>query len=170
MTLRRAEKADCPEIMKIIQQAKAFLAHQGSPQWQNGYGPTEEAILKDIEKGESYVLVVDNQIVGTAALVSGIDPVYTAITEGNWQTTDTAYLSIHRVAIDGTIRGRGLAKELLTGLIQEASAMGIHDIRIDTYPKNEPMEKAIFASGFTYQGEVEFPIPHGERKAYQYLV
>ncbi|EOL43803.1 hypothetical protein RV11_GL002248 [Enterococcus phoeniculicola] len=167
ISLRKAKKADCEKIMQLIEQAKEFLKQQGSPQWQKGHGPKKETILRDIEKEESYLLIADNQIVGTAALVSGIDPVYTAIT-GTWKKTDTAYVSIHRVAIDGTIRGNRLAKQLLNGLVSIAKKEGIKDVRIDTYPANVIMEKAIFSSGFTYQGMIEFPIPDGERKAYQF--
>ncbi|MGM0124311.1 hypothetical protein IGI37_001688 [Enterococcus sp. AZ194] len=167
--IRKSEKKDCEAIMRIIEQATKFLGEQGSPQWQNGYGPTQKMILKDIEKDESYVLLADQKIVGTAALVSGVDPVYTAIKEGAWKESNTTYLSIHRVAIDGNIRGKGLAKQLLSLLISEAIEKGIRDIRIDTFPENTLMEKAIFSSGFAYQGEIEFPIPHGERKAYQFI-
>lgn len=169
ISLKKATKTDYEKIMALIEQAKTFLNQQGSPQWQNGYGPTKEQILEDIEKEESYLLVANNQIVGTAALVSGIDPVYTAII-GDWKKTETAYVSIHRVAIDGTIRGKGLAKQLLNGLVSIAKEKGIKDVRIDTYPANIIMEKAIFSSGFTYQGMIEFSIPDGERKAYQFAV
>ncbi len=44
------------------------LLRKGS-QWQNGQKPTKETILNDIERKESYVLIVEDQIAGTAALV-----------------------------------------------------------------------------------------------------
>ena len=51
-----------------------------------------------------------------------------------------------------------------------AASKNIQDIRIDTYPANEPMEKTIYSAGFTYQGMIEFPFEHGERKAYQIII
>ncbi|MCG4308133.1 GNAT family N-acetyltransferase, partial [Enterococcus lactis] len=51
-----------------------------------------------------------------------------------------------------------------------AASKDIQDVRIDTYPANEPMEKTIYSAGFTYQGMIEFPFEHGERKAYQKII
>lgn len=102
------------------------------------------------------------------ALITGVDPVYTAIA-GDWQGFGP-YLSLHRVAISGSHRGQGLAGKLLQAAVKEGSLLGYHDFRIDTYPLNERMEKTIFAAGFTYRGMIEFPIPNGTRKAYQLLV
>lgn len=167
--LRRTQTEELDQVMAIIEEAKEYLAQQQSPQWQNGYGPTKEMIMEDITRKESYVLLLDDTIVGTAALVSGIDPVYENI-EGAWVQCDTSYLSIHRVALNQTIRGKKLAKQLLEHLQTLAAFQEIKDIRIDTFPENKPMEGAIFSAGFVYQGMVHFPIPHGERKAYQKLL
>ncbi len=46
--------------------------------------PKETQIKEDIAKGESYVLVKDGKIAASAALVSGDDPVYNAITGAGW--------------------------------------------------------------------------------------
>jgi GNAT superfamily N-acetyltransferase len=167
--LRRTKTEELDKVMAIIEDAKKYLAQQQSPQWQNGYGPTKEMIMADIERKESYVLILDDRIVGTAALVSGTDPVYENI-DGAWKECETRYLSIHRVALDQTIRGKKLAKQLLEHLQTITAYQGIKDLRIDTFPENKPMEGAIFTAGFAYQGMVHFPIPHGERKAYQKIV
>ncbi|MDH6364041.1 GNAT superfamily N-acetyltransferase [Enterococcus sp. PF1-24] len=168
--VRKATLADLAKMEEIIQSATAFLAEQGSPQWQNGYGPNVTDLQLDIQRGESYVLILDGQVVGVSALVTGVDPIYTAITEGTWDETYKEYLSIHRIAFDLSIRGQGLAKTFLQLLITVGRQLGYHDIRIDTYPRNALMEKAIYASGFTYQGMVKFNIPEGERKAYQVVI
>lgn len=170
--LRKATVQDSAEIMTIFESAILFLHEQGSPQWQDGFGPTEQTVRQDIEKDECYVLIVDNKIVGTATLVPGIDPVYSAIVEGNWRkpTQFSDYLSIHRVAVSLEYRGQKLAQQLLHQLIEEATKMGSKDIRIDTYPENLPMQAAILSAGFDYQGMVHFPIPEGQRRAYQFLI
>ena len=68
------------------------------------------------------------------------------------------------------IERKKLAKPFLEHLLTIAASKDIQDVRIDTYPANEPMEKTIYSAGFTYQGMIEFPFEHGERKAYQKII
>lgn len=90
MYIRQTRKEEVEEVVEIINAAADFIASQGSPQWQNGQKPTKETILNDIERKESYVLIVEDQIAGTAALVSGVDPVYTKI-DGSWKESSRKY-------------------------------------------------------------------------------
>ncbi|MGG5323464.1 hypothetical protein IGJ83_001570 [Enterococcus pernyi] len=168
MYLRKTTLDDLPGVLQIIDQAAAYLAEQGLPQWQGDQKPSKERFIEDIERQESFVLIDEEDIVGTAALVAGIDPVYTAIA-GNWEGREP-YLSIHRVALDQNVRGKRLGKQLLDYLLTVATCQGIKDVRIDTFPTNHPMEKTIYSAGFHYCGMIEFPFPHGERKAYQKLL
>ena len=168
LNLRKATEEDLKEMMTIILEAIESLYMQGSPQWQNGYGPSEQQILKDIKMGNCYVLINDKTIVGLASLIPGIDPVYTKIKYGSWQGHDP-YVSIHRVAVAKNTRNQGVASSLLKDLIKTAEKQGFKDVRIDTHEQNIGMQKAILKSGLVYRGTVFFPIPEGKRKAYQYL-
>ncbi|MBO1299413.1 MULTISPECIES: GNAT family N-acetyltransferase [unclassified Enterococcus] len=165
MYLRKTTPNDLPRVMEIIDQAAAYLAEQRLPQWQGEQKPSEKQINKDIERQESYVLIDEGVIVGTASLVAGIDPVYTAI-DGKWEG-EGEYLSIHRVALDQKIRGKKIGKQLLEHLLTVAAYQRVTDVRIDTFPTNQPMERTIYSAGFSYCGMIEFPFTHGERKAYQ---
>lgn len=59
---RKTTEDDLVELMAIFEEGIAFLKAQGSPQWQDGYGPKENQIKADIANGESYVLVKDGKI------------------------------------------------------------------------------------------------------------
>lgn len=166
---RKATLSDLPEMMALFEMGIQSLKKQGSPQWQNGYGPTREKIKEDINQQESYLLLYDDQIAASAALVKGVDPFYTAIIEGSW-SGDGPYASIHRVVVSDHFRGKQLSAHLLKALEEEALAKGIHDLRIDTYQANIGMQKVIETCGYQYRGQVVFPIPHGERLAYQKLI
>lgn len=164
---RRSTPADIPEINQIIQAAKAYLKQQGSPQWQDGHEPHEAVIRQDIRKKASYVLTMNEEIVGTVALITDKDPVYEAI-EGQW-LQNGAYVSLHHVAVSQRYRGAGLGKAVLEAAIHQAQVLGYEDIRIDTYPANQPMLGLIEKLGFSYCGMVYFPFEHGERKAFQLI-
>lgn len=168
--IRRAVLEDIEKIMIIIEMGRKFLQQQGLSQWQDGYGPNEEAIRCDILKDEGYVLVYEEQFCGYAAAVSGEDPCYTEIKQGQWDSGYEEYVSLHRVAVDSTIRGRGLGKIFLLELIKQAKELGYSDVRIDTHPGNLIMQRVIVSAGFRYCGVIQFPIPDGERKAYQVIV
>ncbi|WP_379945507.1 GNAT family N-acetyltransferase [Enterococcus devriesei] len=164
---RRSTPADIPEINQIIQAAKEYLKQQGSPQWQNGREPHEAVIRQDISKAASYVLTMNEEIVGTVALIADKDPVYEAI-EGQWLHKGP-YVALHHVAVSQKYRGGGLGKAVLQAAIHQAQVLGYEDIRIDTYPANQPMLGLIEKLGFKYCGMVHFPFEHGERKAFQLI-
>ena len=170
MFIRRAVDADLASILAIIRQAREYLAAQGLPQWQGGHGPDRAAVERDLADGEGYVLVTEGAICGYAALTSAPDENYAGITEGQWAEGEDRYASIHRVAIAPTLRGKGLSKQFLHDLVTAAGVLGYRDIRIDTHPQNQIMEKVIFHTGFAYKGMIRLPIPHGERRAYQLLL
>ena len=163
-----AEINDIEKIMPVIESGREFLHSQGLAQWQNGYGPSRQSVNEDIENHWGYVLISqEDAICGYAALVDGVDDCYTNIMDGCWDDFHEKYISIHGVAIDAGFRGKNLAKRFMRGLIEIAEGMGYQDIRIDTHPLNEIMQKVILRAGFVYRGMVEFDIPDGKRKAYQ---
>lgn len=67
-------------------------------QWTGGY-PNEELVKKDIENGNSYVCLDEEQnIVGTFTFIQGNDPTYARIYEGAWSDDTRPYGVIHRLA------------------------------------------------------------------------
>lgn len=71
--IRQATSADLPAMMAIIEQGKHALAADQIPQWQDGY-PLAADIQADIDARIAWVLIVDDQIAGTAALLTTPDP------------------------------------------------------------------------------------------------
>lgn len=166
---RKARLTDLDAILKITDQAVTFLASQNSPQWQGGDGPTRTEFETAINDGIAYVLIYDQQVAGVAKLIPGPEAAYEAI-YGRWLGDASAYMTIHRVAVDGEIRGQGLAQQLLHDLIVLARERDFTDIRIDTHELNAIMQHVVAKLGFTYQGMVMMPVAHGERKAYQLIL
>ncbi|MGL4799730.1 MAG: GNAT family N-acetyltransferase, partial [Cellulosilyticaceae bacterium] len=107
MTFRQAQTIDAREVMTIIEEAQAYFKGAGIDQWQNGY-PNLEVIEADIQKGKSYVLVRDGQIVASAALSFNDERTYDKIYEGRW-LSEGSYGVIHRIAVKDTCKGCGVA-------------------------------------------------------------
>lgn len=165
--IRRAGSADLDQIMKIIEKARGKLTERGIPQWQNGDGPNEMVIKEDVFRGECYVLIVDGIITGVGILTRMPEKAYELIKNGYWEEIADHYVSIHRVAIDADQYGKGYAKQLLQYLIVAARLQGHLDIRIDTHPDNQIMQKTVESIGFKKRGDIVLDVQNGERLAYQ---
>ena len=140
LTIRKAEKADLDKIMDIYDTARAFMRKSGNPtQWAGGY-PPREMIVGDIAVGRSYVICDDGRVCGVFALFDGIDPTYLRIDGEGW-LNDEPYLTIHRIASDGTARG------VLKCAVDYCKSLS-DNVRIDTHEDNHVMQSAVEKNGF----------------------
>lgn len=161
MLVRLAEEKDLPQAVKIVEQAKKFLAEQNIDQWQSGY-PNAEVLREDIAKKQLYVCQKDDSnpqspLMAIAVLSYEKEDSYEQI-EGKWngqETTDTVeYAVIHRVAVSPDFQGRGCAKAIFAHLQTQARAyLGENGyIRVDTHPENKIMQAVILKNGYSYTG------------------
>lgn len=150
MNFRRTEIKDIDRALEIIEDAKFYFKENGIDQWQNGY-PNREAIISDMEKGDSYVIEEDSQIIGTSAISFGNESNYDVIYDGKW-ITDGKYGVVHRVAVDSNIKGKGLGSKVFKYAEELALKLGINSIRVDTHRENIPMQRLIEKNDFIYCG------------------
>lgn len=168
--LRQARIDDLPKVNEIIEGAKRTLRNRGVDQWQMGY--PDEAILKqDLAEGINYVLILDGEVVGTAALQQGYDKNYQEITRGTWsKDSEVTYSIIHRIAVEPGHQGQHLSSALIQQLLTISYHLGYKDVRIDTHPENLVMQHVIASNGFTEKGIITMDEDDGDRKAYQILL
>ncbi|MBB1078402.1 GNAT family N-acetyltransferase [Limosilactobacillus sp. STM2_1] len=152
--LRRSQTQDLDAIMKIIDNAKALLKKNGSPQWQNGY-PNRETFAKDIATQTNWVLINDGQIYATATLQLTPEPTYRVITHGQWNQPNAPYATIHRVAISIEHQGQGLSKILFSNLLTVGQMQGIKNFRIDTHRSNKAMQHIAESFNFRKRGIIQ---------------
>ena len=143
---RRANKSDIACIMDIIKQAQNYLKKQGIDQWQNNY-PNLDTINKDIEKGNAYVLVANERILGTVAVIFNGEKTYDTIYQGGW-LSHGEYTTIHRLAVDSDYRGAGISSLILESIERMSLERGIYSIKVDTHRGNIPMQKFLQNQGF----------------------
>jgi GNAT superfamily N-acetyltransferase len=159
---RKAELSEIAPIWRILQQAVLRRKEEGSNQWQDGY-PNPEVVQKDIEKGDGFVLLSGETIIGYSAVLINNEPAYEKI-EGNWLTNDD-FVVLHRVAISEKYLGKGFAKMILGYIEDFARSNNIYSIKADTNFDNIAMLKIFENSGYSYCGEVYFR--GSARKAYE---
>ena len=111
MEFRKTIEEDTDYIMNIIKQAQEYFKEEGIDQWQNNY-PNYETIKNDINNGESYVLIENNNIIATIAVSFKGESTYSKIYNGQWLTNDR-YAVIHRVAVDNSYKGLGISSKII---------------------------------------------------------
>jgi len=164
--IRKTTYEDIPSLLDIFANAREIQKATGNAgQWKEGH-PSKETIKKDIQEGHSYVCVVDEgdqveypagTIAATVVIMEKIEPTYEYI-EGEW-LNDQPYITIHRIATSGKVKGAGL-------FIMEEAINTYDNIRIDTTRRNKPMLGLIEKFGFTYCGII-YVEDGTERLAYQ---
>lgn len=150
---RRAQNSDVDKIVQILNDAISFLKESGSSQWQSGY-PNRETVEEDIEKQVAWVLTVDNEVAGYAAVVIGREPTYADI-EGKWKNNVDTYATIHRIAVSSKFRGMHLSQFFLSNIISLTYAQGIHNFRIDTSRKNKIVQHIAVSHNFIERGIIQ---------------
>lgn len=162
MEIRHTTEQDFEQIMKLYENARAFMAAHGNPnQWGPTNWPPSQLIRQDISAGTSYVCVHENRIVGTFFFQAGedIEPTYRSIEEGSWKDNQ-AYGVVHRLAGDGSVKGIG------EFCLQWAYEQCGH-LRIDTHGDNLVMQKLLERTGFTHCGTIYVEEDSYPRLAYE---
>lgn len=143
LSIRKSKYEDLVEIEKIFSYARKFMKENGNPsQWKDDR-PSLDLVREDIDKGNSYVVLDGDRIVGTFAYIIGIEPTYIDI-DGKWLDDDT-YGTIHRIASDGSVKG------IFDYVLKYCEGFN-EDIRIDTHKDNKVMLHLIEKSGFVRCG------------------
>lgn len=173
MYIRKASSEDFDEMKAIYAYARKMMRENGNPnQWKNNR-PSDEAILKDIENGNSYCVIdadekescvssgKNEKICGVFAFILGTDPTYLEIEGGEW-LNDEPYGTIHRMA----------AAEGAKGIFDFALSFcekQTDNIRLDTHEENLILQRLAEKRGFKKCGIIY--VDNGTpRIAYQKIV
>lgn len=168
MIFRKTRVEDIPEIMVMIDQAKAYMKENGINQWQNGY-PNAQSIQNDIDHDYSYVMEADGKVVGTMAVIFDGEPTYDKIYDGSWKTTEEPYAAVHRVAVDAQCKGKGIAGAMIEEVAKICREKGVRSIKNDTHRDNLSMQRMQAKNGFEYCGVIYLE-DGAERIAFEKLI
>ena len=139
LSIRKTKLVDLDELKLVFDYARNTMRENGNPTQWGSDTPGINLIINDINNGESYVVENDGEIVATFACIGGIEPTYIDI-DGKW-LNDDEYLTIHRIASNGKVKG------IFDFVIDYVSKMN-KDIRIDTHADNNIMKHLIEKNGF----------------------
>ncbi len=144
LIVRKAQAAEFDKIMEIYRIAREFMIASGNPNQWGTTRPAPEQIKEDIENGICYVICEGDEIHGVFALCEGVDLTYLRIDGGEW-LNDEPYVTIHRIAGDGKVRG------IFTAAMEQCKGYA-DNIRIDTHEDNKVMQGVLEKHGFSKRG------------------
>lgn len=166
LTFRLATLADAPAIMSIIDYARHQMLAEGKQQWNESY-PVLQHIEADILSGHAYVMCLCDKIVAYGAIIFGEEPAYRHIQKGQW-LSEQPYVVVHRLAVSGTARKRGLGTLFMQWVEKLMLERGVYSFKVDTNFDNFAMQRVLEKLHFCYCGEIKYE--RGTRMAYEKIV
>ncbi|TGE27562.1 GNAT family N-acetyltransferase [Hymenobacter metallicola] len=157
-TIRLATTADLPAILNLVRRVVPLMQASGNQQWSADY-PNEEVFRHDIRQNQLWVAELEGNVAGVAALTQDQDAEYA---QADWDATETAIVT-HRLAVDPSAQGRGVAAALLEQAERLAVARGLHALRVDTNSENAATQRLFPKLGYRFAGEITLAFRPGLR-------
>ena len=124
------------------------------PKWTYKVYPSVDFARQMTLAGEQYVCELYGKLVG--AFVFNSDP-QGAYENAKWgeKLQLGEYGVCHALAIETSLQGKGLGKQIVEFCIRRAKELGYKAIRLDVVPTNFPARKLYEKCGFTYVGDAD---------------
>jgi ribosomal protein S18 acetylase RimI-like enzyme len=158
MRIRLATQYDLPALMALVRRVVPLMLATGNRQWDEGY-PNESVFERDIALRQLWVAEAEDSIAGVAALTTDQEPEYA---EAEWDTTAKA-LVVHRLAVDPSFRGAGVASALMQKAEEIAAERRFAVVRVDTNTENAATQRLFPKLGYRLAGEIGLGMRPGLR-------
>lgn len=145
---RKAEQNDLNEILSLILSATDTMIGQNILQWDEIY-PNKEIVLSDIENRQLTVGTENGKIVVIYTLNQECDEGYT---NGEWKYSDNSFCVVHRLCVLPEYQNKGIAKNTMKRIQNEAREVGVTSIRLDVFSENPYAIKLYKSFGFNEVG------------------
>ena len=158
MQVRQGKVEDVPAVMELIRQVVPGMRAQGNFQWGSDY-PNTAVFEGDVAKAQLWVAEVAGKLAGVAAITTDQEPEYAQV---GWDLSELAVV-VHRLAVDPTCQGKGVATALMLQAEAVARTRGISVLRVDTNTQNDATQGLFPRLGYSMAGEIELRIRPGLR-------
>jgi ribosomal protein S18 acetylase RimI-like enzyme len=127
---------------------------QYKPGWKMGIYPTEQLIKNAILEQTLLLQHMEDDLVGAMILNNDCEPEYENV---KWQidANKTEVMVIHLLGVSHIYQGKGIAKQMVSSVIDMCRKNSIKAIRLDVLKRNIPAAKLYTSIGFQYIDSVE---------------
>lgn len=158
LTTRLATAADLPALLALVGRVVPLMHASGNFQWSADY-PNETVFSNDIERRQLWVAELEGAVAGVAALTTDQDPEYN---QADWDVTEPALVT-HRLAVNPTAQGKGVALALMQQAEKQARAQGLRTLRVDTNSENAATQRLFPKLDYRFAGEIGLAFRPGLR-------
>jgi GNAT superfamily N-acetyltransferase len=131
---------DLNVIFGLFDQSITYQEKNGYPSWRNY---DRNAVVRDIENGNQYKIVVDGEIAIVFSVCYGDEIIWRERDRGN-----SIYL--HRIVVNPNFKGRKLFGRILDWAIEHCKKRKILTIRMDTWAANPKIADYYKSFGFRF--------------------
>ena len=151
MIIRKANKTDLENIMKMYKSCVKGMLENGIDQWDDTY-PNTEIISEDLNVGTYYVAEIDETIIGGVNIDRNQDDTYLTL---DWEDKSDSFLVVHRLGVKEELWNKKIGKDLMLFTENLVIEKGLKSIRIDTYSGNPKAMEFYRRLGYTEIGTID---------------
>jgi ribosomal protein S18 acetylase RimI-like enzyme len=151
MIIRKANKEDLENIMKMYKSCVTGMLENGIEQWDDTY-PNTEIISEDLNVGTYYVSEMDGTIIGGINIDKNQDDTYLAL---DWEDKSDSFLVVHRLGVKEEFWNKKIGKDLMLFTEKLVIEKGLKSIRLDTYSGNPKAMEFYRRLGYTELGTID---------------
>ncbi len=167
--IRLAGSPDCGAIREFYNELIDAIAHMTyKPGWKRDLYPAEDFLRRCIERGQMYIGELDGRMAACMAVNQEHNPEYDSVQWGV-EAEDSELLVVHALGVHPGLFGRGIAGQMIQGVIDLARREHLKSVRLDVLEGNLPAEKAYLKAGFVYRGTVRMFYPDTGWKKFKLL-
>ena len=151
MIIRKANKEDLENIMKMYKSCVTGMLENGIDQWDDTY-PNTEIISEDLNVGTYYVSEMDGTIIGGINIDKNQDDTYLAL---DWEDKSDSFLVVHRLGVKEEFWNKKIGKDLMLFTEKLVIEKGLKSIRLDTYSGNPKAMEFYRRLGYIELGTID---------------
>jgi len=119
------------------------------PEWEMGVYPTEQILRNAISARTLYLAHLENNLVGVMIVNHDCEPEYEKV---KWRidAVKDEVAVIHLLGVSPAFQGKGIAKQMVSYVIEMCGKASLKAIRLDVLKKNTPAAKLYMSMGFQF--------------------
>ena len=166
MIIRKANKTDLENIMKMYTSCVKGMIKNGIDQWDETY-PNAGVIMEDLIAQTYFVAIENNVIIGGINIDLDQDKTYLDI---NWEDTSNSFLVVHRLAVKEEFWKKKIGKKLMIFAENRVIEKGLKSIRLDTYSGNPKAMEFYRRLGYRELGSINLKPNKNEYYCFEKII
>ena len=166
MIIRKANKTDLENIMKMYKSCVKGMLENGINQWDDTY-PNSQIISEDLNVGTYYVAEIDGTIIGGVNIDKNQDDTYLAL---DWEDKSDSFLVVHRLGVKEEFWNKKIGKYLMLFTVKLVIEKELKSIRLDTYSGNPKAMEFYRRLGYAEIGTIDLKLDKDKYYCFEKII